>query len=94
MCNSNDTTQASKQTVIGCLVIAIMHWPATAAASAFSTSGLITAGFDTQSVHGVVVYAAADVQVDPETYVVTVDGVALKCEAAKTLPLSRLYFLF
>jgi urease alpha subunit len=33
-------------------------------------------------------------QVDAETYVVTVDGIALKCEAAKTLPLSRLYFLF
>ncbi|GAA3940863.1 urease subunit alpha [Actinomadura viridis] len=35
----------------------------------------------------------ADVRVDPETYKVTVDGEPAHIEPARTLPLSRLYFL-
>jgi urease subunit alpha len=34
------------------------------------------------------------IEVDPETYVVTADGVALKCEPAETLPLTQNYQLF
>ncbi|MBI3555193.1 MAG: urease subunit alpha [Deltaproteobacteria bacterium] len=34
------------------------------------------------------------ITVDPETYTVTADGVALKCDPAKTLPLAQRYFLF
>lgn len=33
-------------------------------------------------------------QVNPETYVVTADGVELTCEPAKSLPLTQRYFLF
>jgi urease subunit alpha len=35
-----------------------------------------------------------DIAVDPETYVVTVDGESLTCEPAETLPLAQLYHLF
>ncbi|KAL3511416.1 hypothetical protein ACH5RR_030817 [Cinchona calisaya] len=35
-----------------------------------------------------------DITVDPETYIVTADGVHLTCPAANTVPLSRNYFLF
>ena len=35
-----------------------------------------------------------DIQVDPETYVTTVDGEVITCEAAKTLPLTQKYFMF
>lgn len=34
------------------------------------------------------------IEVDPETYKVTADGVELKCEPAKELPLAQSYFLF
>ena len=34
------------------------------------------------------------IQVDPETYHVTADGVHLTCEPAQALPLSQRYFLF
>jgi urease alpha subunit len=63
-------------------------------ATTAAASAVITVIFDATSLHAFVTVYAAAVQVDPETYVVTVDGVALKCEAANTLPLSRLYFLF
>jgi urease subunit alpha len=33
-------------------------------------------------------------QVDPETYVVTCDGVELSCEPATVLPLAQRYLLF
>lgn len=35
-----------------------------------------------------------DIQVDPETYRVTVDGEVITCEAAEKLPLTQRYFLF
>ncbi|MFT8888232.1 MAG: urease subunit alpha [Ethanoligenens sp.] len=35
-----------------------------------------------------------DIQVDPETYTVTVDGEKITCEAAAELPLAQRYFLF
>lgn len=35
-----------------------------------------------------------DIQVDPETYCVKVDGVEVKSEPAKTLPMTQLYSLF
>ncbi len=35
-----------------------------------------------------------DIEVDPETYKVTVDGEEITCEAAERLPLARLYYLF
>ncbi|MDO4173166.1 MAG: urease subunit alpha [Eubacteriales bacterium] len=35
-----------------------------------------------------------DIQVDPETYSVTVDGEDITCEAAKELPLTQKYYLF
>lgn len=35
-----------------------------------------------------------DIQVDPETYSVTVDGEVITCEAAEKLPLTQRYFLF
>ncbi len=35
-----------------------------------------------------------DISVDPETYVVTVDGQSLTCEPAEILPLAQLYHLF
>ncbi|GKA51224.1 amidohydrolase 1 [Tanacetum coccineum] len=38
--------------------------------------------------------ALPNIEVDPETYVVTADGVHLTCAAATTVPLSRNYFLF
>jgi urease alpha subunit len=34
------------------------------------------------------------IAVDPETYLVTADGVALTCEPADTLPMGQRYFLF
>ena len=34
------------------------------------------------------------IEVDPEKYIVTADGVALTCEPASTLPLTQNYFLF
>jgi urease subunit alpha len=34
------------------------------------------------------------IHVDPETYVVTADGIALHCEPARKLPLAQRYFLF
>jgi urease subunit alpha len=38
--------------------------------------------------------ATPDIQVDPETYRVTVDGELLVCEPAKVLPMAQRYFLF
>ncbi|XP_027153562.1 urease [Coffea eugenioides] len=38
--------------------------------------------------------ALPDIKVDPETYIVTADGVNLTCPPAKIVPLSRNYFLF
>jgi urease subunit alpha len=38
--------------------------------------------------------ATPDIQVDPETYEVTVDGTAITCEPARVLPLAQRYFLF
>ncbi|KAK1403213.1 Urease [Heracleum sosnowskyi] len=38
--------------------------------------------------------ALPDIKVDPETYLVTADGVPLTCNAATELPLSKNYFLF
>lgn len=38
--------------------------------------------------------ALPQITVDPETYKVTADGEVLTCTAAKTVPLSRNYFLF
>jgi urease subunit alpha len=38
--------------------------------------------------------ATPKIEVDPETYHVTADGVHLTCEPAKTLPLSQRYSLF
>jgi urease subunit alpha len=35
-----------------------------------------------------------DIQVDPETYLVTADGVPLVCEPASILPMAQRYFLF
>ena len=35
-----------------------------------------------------------DIQVDPETYRVTVDGEEIICEQAKELPLTQKYYLF
>jgi urease subunit alpha len=34
------------------------------------------------------------IEVDPETYVVTADGVRLTCEPAAVLPMAQRYFLF
>lgn len=36
----------------------------------------------------------ADIEVNPETYEVKVDGELISCEAAKELPLTQLYYLF
>ena len=36
----------------------------------------------------------ADIEVNPETYEVRVNGQKITCEAAKTLPLTQLYYLF
>ena len=38
--------------------------------------------------------ATPDIEVDPETYVVTADGEVLSCEPAERLPLAQKYFLF
>lgn len=38
--------------------------------------------------------ALPKMEVDPETYAVRADGVSLRCEPAKTLPLAQRYFLF
>ena len=38
--------------------------------------------------------ATPDIQVDPETYAVTADGVLLVCEPADRLPMAQRYFLF
>jgi urease subunit alpha len=38
--------------------------------------------------------ATPDIQVDPETYAVTADGVLLVCEPADKLPMAQRYFLF
>jgi urease subunit alpha len=38
--------------------------------------------------------AMPDIQVDPETYEVSVDGTPITCEPAKILPLAQRYFLF
>ena len=35
-----------------------------------------------------------EIEVDPETYIVKADGVELRCEPAKELPLAQRYFLF
>jgi urease subunit alpha len=35
-----------------------------------------------------------NIEVDPETYVVTADGVRLTCEPAIVLPMAQRYFLF
>ena len=35
-----------------------------------------------------------DIQVDPDTYHVTVDGESISCEAAEKLPLTQKYYLF
>jgi urease subunit alpha len=39
-------------------------------------------------------HATPDIQVDPETYDVRVDGVSITCEPATVLPLAQRYFLF
>lgn len=39
-------------------------------------------------------HATPDIQVDPETYEVRVDGQAITCEPMKVLPLAQRYFLF
>jgi urease subunit alpha len=38
--------------------------------------------------------ATPDIQVDPETYEVRVDGSVITCEPASVLPLAQRYFLF
>ena len=38
--------------------------------------------------------ACPKVEIDPETYVVKADGVELRCEPAKVLPMAQRYFLF
>jgi urease subunit alpha len=38
--------------------------------------------------------ALPSIRVDPETYEVRADGVLLRCEPAKVLPLAQLYNLF
>ena len=38
--------------------------------------------------------ATPQIEVNPETYQVLVDGVAISCEAANILPLAQRYFLF
>lgn len=38
--------------------------------------------------------ATPEIQVDPETYTVTADGVKLESRPAETLPLTQLYSLF
>jgi urease subunit alpha len=38
--------------------------------------------------------ALPKIEVDPETYVVKADGIELRCEPAKVLPLAQRYFLF
>ncbi|MBO6825334.1 MAG: urease subunit alpha [Sneathiella sp.] len=38
--------------------------------------------------------ATPDLQVDPETYVVTADGEVLACEAATELPMAQRYFMY
>jgi len=38
--------------------------------------------------------ATPDIQVDPETYEVRVDGVLITCPPASVLPLAQRYFLF
>ena len=38
--------------------------------------------------------AMPDIQVDPQTYVVTADGEWLWCEPAEVLPMAQRYFLF
>ena len=38
--------------------------------------------------------ATPDIQVDPETYEVTADGVLLTCAPAEVLPMAQRYFLF
>jgi urease subunit alpha len=35
-----------------------------------------------------------DIEVDPQTYEVTADGMALTCEPAEVLPMAQRYFLF
>ena len=34
------------------------------------------------------------IEVDPQTYIVKADGVELRCEPAKSLPLTQRYYLF
>jgi urease subunit alpha len=38
--------------------------------------------------------ATPNIEVDPETYEVRVDGVLVTCEPARVLPLAQRYFLF
>ena len=66
-------------------------------------AGLIDARIQSLRVQGEIIAAAiaasatvdSDViQVDPETYHVTADGVHLTCEPAKVLPMAQRYFLF
>ena len=38
--------------------------------------------------------ATPEIEVDPETYEVRVDGELLECEPASELPLAQRYFLF
>jgi urease subunit alpha len=38
--------------------------------------------------------ATPDIQVDPETYTVTVDGDEVTCEPSEVLPMAQRYFLF
>ena len=38
--------------------------------------------------------ATPNIEVDPETYEVRVDGALLSCEPARVLPLAQRYFLF
>jgi urease subunit alpha len=38
--------------------------------------------------------ALPKIEVDPQTYEVRADGALLRCEPAKTLPMTQRYFLF
>ena len=38
--------------------------------------------------------AMPELEVDPQTYDVTVDGELITCEPAETLPMAQRYFLF
>jgi urease subunit alpha len=45
-------------------------------------------------IYCVVGYYLPNIEVDPETYVVRVDGEIITCEPAESLPMAQRYFLF